>query len=844
MGHSFASNRNKVELTLSNIVRNSDNSVESNLMMTFQEKAMKQHIELPEESLSAAVLRHLVYSVGKDQAHAVTEDWCAALSLAVRDRMVNAWMDTTRSIYKKKQKRVYYLSMEFMIGRLLEDAITNIGLEKEAKAFFQSIDMSYRDVLDAEPDAALGNGGLGRLAACFMDGMSSVGVAGMGYGIRYDHGIFRQGIEDGWQVEEPEDWLLNGNPWEFNRPEVVYNVDFGGTVTFDSDDKANWKPNERIHAAAFDMPIAGWRGEHVNTLRLWSARPAEVMDLSRFNEGDFMAAAHKQIVAESISKVLYPGDHTAEGRELRLKQEVFFTSASLQDLLHRYCREYDDLADLGKHVAIQLNDTHPAIAVAELIRLLVDGHDFTFNDALKITRETLHYTNHTLLPEALEKWPFELFERCLPRHLHIINQIDGAFYQEALDAGIDHNRITSMQTIHPYDKDWVRMGNLAFIGSRRVNGVSALHTKLMKETVFKDMHEMYPDKILNQTNGIAPRRWLLECNLGLAEIIIAEIGTAWIKDLEKISALSPKAKDAKFRQKFIDVKKANKVRLATYIKEKIGVDVNPNALFDIQIKRIHEYKRQLLNILETMALYNAIKADPNAGWQPRVKIFAGKAAPSYDLAKLIIKLINDVAETVNNDKEIGDTLKVVFLPNYNVSAAEILIPAADLSEQISTAGFEASGTGNMKFALNGALTVGTLDGANVEMVEHVGAENFFIFGLEAHEIAKLQNEGTQPWATVASTPRLQEVVTQLTNGYYSNGDTKRYNAIVDNLIAHDYFQVTPDFEAYWNIQRLIDETFKNPEKWHTKAILNTAYMGWFSSDRTIRGYAKDIWQAL
>jgi len=808
----------------------------------------RSDIHMPKTSASAeplgdAVQRHLVYSVGKDQSHAVARDWCTALSLAIRDRMVDGWMETTRRIYKTKQKRVYYLSMEFMIGRLLEDAIANMGLTSEAKVFFDGLGFKLNDILTSEPDPALGNGGLGRLAACFMDSMATVGVAGIGYGIRYEHGIFRQSFQDGWQLEEPEDWLVSGNAWEFHRPEVEYSVEFGGAVHRDATGKMVWTPSERILAGAFDTPIAGWGGKHVNTLRLWSARSAEVLNLHQFNQGDFMAASAQQILAESITKVLYPGDHTAQGRELRLKQEVFFTSASLQDILRRFLLDNKDLAELPKHVAVQMNDTHPAIAVPELVRLLVDKYGMEFVRSFEIARATLHYTNHTLLPEALEKWPLELFERCLPRHLQIIREIDNLFTAE-VGAKYDGKNLEPMKVIDPHHGGWVRMGNLAFIGSSHVNGVSALHTELMKQTVFKDLHEIYPDRILNQTNGITPRRWLLECNPLLADLITETIGDKWIENLEHISDLAPYADDKAFRKKFAAVKAENKIRLAAFIEKKTGVKVNPSAMFDVQIKRIHEYKRQLLNALETMALYQAIKENPKGNWQPRVKIFAGKAAPSYTLAKLIIKLINDVSVKVNNDDEVGDLLKVVFLPNYNVSAAEELIPGADLSEQISTAGFEASGTGNMKFALNGALTVGTLDGANVEIKEHVGDENIFIFGMEADEVAQRQRQGCQPWITVSETPRLQDVVKQISAGFYSNGDTERFAGIVDNILAHDYFQVTPDFAAYWDIQRRIDEEFKDVDNWHRKAVLNTANMGWFSADRTIRGYARDIWKAL
>jgi starch phosphorylase len=810
-------------------------------------KAVQHYIEdakdLLHESFGDAITRHLIYSVGKDVSHAVDRDWCVAISLAVRDRMVEGWIDTTRDIYRKKQKRVYYLSMEFMIGRLLEDNLTNLGLVDEARSFIEAQGLNFHDILHAEQDAALGNGGLGRLAACFMDSMSTTGVAGMGYGIRYQHGIFRQTIEDGWQLEEPEDWLVEGNAWEFRRPEVVYNIHFGGSVHHDAKGEVVWNPSERIQAVAFDMPIAGWKCAHVNTLRLWSARQADLMNLKKFNEGDFMAAAHQQILAESLSKVLYPGDHTPEGRELRLKQEVFFTSASLQDMIRRFFTNYESLDDLGDHVAVQLNDTHPAIAVPELIRLLMDEYDYAFDRAIEIARETLHYTNHTLLPEALEKWPYELFERILPRHLQIINQIDGAFYQEAMAAGLEYHVIAGMQVIHPHQQDWVRMGNLAFIGSRKVNGVSALHTELMKKTVFHDLHTMYPDKIINQTNGVTPRRWLLECNPGLSSLITDKIGEGWIDDLEQLKKIEPYADDPAFQKQFMAIKAGNKKRLSAMLEDRMELKVDPAAMFDIQIKRIHEYKRQLMNILETIALYNAMKSEPGAPWQPRVKIFAGKAAPSYFLAKTIIKLCNEVANVVNNDPDIGDKLKVVFLPNYNVSAAEVLIPAADLSEQISTAGFEASGTGNMKFALNGALTIGTLDGANVEMREHLGEENIFIFGMKADAVANRQHRRARPAEIIKDSPRLLQIIEQLQNGAFANGDEEAYRDILENIRYHDYFQVVPDFEGYWATQREIDKVYQDTGAWAKMAILNTARMGWFSSDRTIRGYARDIWNA-
>ena len=789
-------------------------------------------------ALGKSILERLAYTVGKDPAHAVTRDWCVALSLAVRDRLVDRWMASTRRSYAEGRKRVYYLSMEFLIGRLLADAMANLGITEACRGAIEGFGVDFDAVLDSEPDAALGNGGLGRLAACFLDSMSNLGIAGYGYGIRYEHGLFRQSIRDGWQVEEAEDWLTLGDPWEFERPEVVYAIDFGGSVEADADGGGRWHPGERVLAAAYDTPIAGWGGHHVNTLRLWSAEPAELFDLARFNRGEFLQVAEQQVLATSISRVLYPDDSTPQGQELRLKQEYFFTSASLQDLLRRFLQDHDDPARLPEQAAIQLNDTHPAIAVPELVRLLVDQHAMDLERAFEVTRACVSYTNHTLLPEALERWPRELLGRVLPRHLQIIEQIN-ALALTGLAGRASEAELAEVSVFDP--QGGVRMGNLAVIGSHKVNGVSALHSELMKKTVFKSFHRLYPERLINQTNGITPRRWLLECNPALAGLITEAIGEAWIADLEQIEDLAPHADDPAFLAAFAAAKRRNKERLGAEIRDRLGLAVDPAALFDVQIKRIHEYKRQLLNGLEILAHYQAIRRAPEADWQPRVKIFAGKAAPSYDRAKLIIKLLNDIARLVNGDPVVGDRLKVAFLPNYNVSLAEVIIPAADLSEQISTAGMEASGTGNMKLALNGALTLGTLDGANVEIGERVGDENIFIFGLRAHEVAAHHDAGHDPGAVIAATPALREAIAMIEAGGLSPEEPGRYKAITDDLRHGDYFLVGADFAAYAAAQREIDRVFARPEDWMRRALLNTARVGWFSADRTIRGYARDIW---
>jgi starch phosphorylase len=791
---------------------------------------------LDEAALRESILEKLIYAVGKDPDHAGARDWGVALSLAVRDRIVDFWLPTTRRTYEERRKRVYYMSLEFLIGRLLRDSMANLGITEQCRAALAGYGVDFSEVLESEPDAALGNGGLGRLAACFLESMSRLGIACYGYGIRYEHGLFRQSIRDGWQIEHAEDWLTMGHPWEFERRDVVYPIGFGGTVEAGPDGRMTWRASEQVLAKAYDTPVAGWQGAHVNTLRLWSARPAEALDLDRFNRGKFLEAAQQQILAETISRILYPNDSTPEGQELRLKQEYFFTSASLQDLVCRFLREHDDLASLSEHVAVQLNDTHPAIAVPELIRLLVDQHGMVFNAAVEITRGCISYTNHTLMPEALECWPLGLFGRVLPRHLEIIEQLNDRFLASLEPTSVDRRELGILTD------NSVRMGNLAFIGSHKVNGVSALHTELMKQTVFRGLHTVFPDRIVNQTNGITPRRWLYECNPGLTRLLTDTIGDRWVADLERIEAVAGYADDPAFRAAFADVKLANKQRLATEIQRRVDIMVDPHALFDIHIKRVHEYKRQLLNVLEAIALYRAIRDDPYGDWQPRVKVFAGKAAPSYVMAKLIIKLINDVARVVNADPLVGDRLKIVFLPNYNVSLAELIIPAADLSEQISTAGMEASGTGNMKLALNGALTVGTLDGANIEIRERVGEGNIHIFGLTADEVAAKRANGYYPRAEIEAQPALREALHDIALGAFAPDRAQHFEGLLHDLWHHDHFLVAADFAAYAAVQRQIDRAFADHAEWTRRAVLNTARVGWFSSDRTIRSYASDIWR--
>lgn len=796
--------------------------------------------EIPLEN---RIVDALIHRIGKDAHVAKPHDWMAAAILTVRDQIIDRWMQSTRAAHKAGAKRVYYLSLEFLIGRLLRDSLSNLGLMQEMERALKTLGVDLDAIREIEPDAALGNGGLGRLAACFMESLASLDLPAYGYGIRYENGMFRQRIDDGWQVELPEDWLVHGNPWEFPRRESAYTVGFGGEVVAEDAGLPKWKPDERVIAMAVDTPVVGWRGKRVNTLRLWTARPLDPIRLDAFNAGDHLGALAERNRAEALTRVLYPADSTPAGQELRLRQEYFFSSASLQDIVRRHVQYFGDIRTLPDKAAIQLNDTHPAVSVAELMRLLLDQHDMAFDEAWDICRRTFGYTNHTLLPEALESWPLPLFERLLPRHMQIVYAVNARLMKQAKAAGLEDGALSAVSLIDEGGERRVRMANLAFAGSHSVNGVAALHTRLMKETVFADLHRLYPDRINNKTNGITPRRWLQQCNPGLTALIRETIGPDFLDDTTKLTALNAHADDPAFQETFAAVKRANKAALADYIRRTQKITLDPDAMFDVQIKRIHEYKRQLLNIVETVALYDQIRSHPERDWAPRVKIFAGKAASSYANAKLIIKLANDVARRVNADPAVGDCLKVVFAPNYNVSLAERIVPAADLSEQISTAGMEASGTGNMKLGLNGALTLGTLDGANVEMLEHVGADNIVIFGMTAEEVAERRN-GYNPRAVIEGSPELKQALSAIASGVFSRDDRHRYEGLVGGLYDHDWFMVCADFDAYAAAQRSLDDLWRDQPAWRSKAIRNTANLGWFSSDRTIGEYAAGIWGVM
>ncbi len=802
----------------------------------------------PVEHFKALILYKLRYAVGKDPANAYEHDWFEALALATRDQLIDHWEESSTQVDRQAAKRVYYLSLEFLIGRLLIDNLSNLGLLDIARQAMSELGVELERLREIEPDAALGNGGLGRLAACFMESMATLRLAAHGYGIRYEHGLFRQAIIDGWQAEQTETWLDFGNPWEFERPEVAYRVGFGGGVTNheldDGSSRQVWQPLETVRAIAYDTPVVGWRGAAVNTLRLWRARAEENLQLDRFNAGDHFGAVAGEVRAESISQVLYPADDTEAGQELRLRQEYFLVSASLQDLLDRHMRLHGDLQSLPDKVAIQLNDTHPAIAVVEMMRLLVDEHRLPWEQAWGLTVASTAYTNHTLLPEALESWPVALMERLLPRHLQIIYLLN-AEHIDALRAKDIHDfqLLRSVSLIEEDHGRRVRMGNLAFLGAHSINGVSALHTRLMRDTVFRDLHRLYPNRVNNKTNGVTFRRWLFQVNPGLTHLLVDTLGEAVLEEPETaLAQLDPYAERKAFREEYALCRQRNKEALAERVRLLLGINLDTSAIFDVHVKRIHEYKRQLLNLLHTVALYQAIRNDPTTEWVPRVKIFAGKAAASYWQAKLIIKLANDISRTINGDPTVHGLLKLVFIPNYNVSLAETIIPAADLSEQISTAGMEASGTSNMKFALNGALTIGTLDGANVEMAEQVGEQNMFIFGMTAQQVEARRRLALDMSDVVADSERLQAALGAIRDGVFSPDDPSRYVDLVDGLLYHDRFMVCADFEAYWTAQRQVDKRWLKPNDWWRSAVFNTARMGWFSSDRTISEYARDIWQ--
>ena len=798
-------------------------------------------------SIKQALIDALTYAVGKDDLTATDRDWFNSTAYVVRDQMIDRWMETMRSYYDNNVKRVYYFSMEFLMGRTLMNSLHNLDLDRPTRDALAELSIDMERISDIEFDAALGNGGLGRLAACFLDSMATLNLPGYGYGIRYEYGMFLQRIEDGRQVEHPDNWLRYGNPWEFGRPEVLCQVKFHGRVMDYADDQGvtrhHWVDTDDVMAMAYDTPIPGYGTETVNNMRLWSAKSTRDFDLGYFNEGDYIRAVEHKDKSETLSKVLYPNDKTVMGHELRLKQQYFFVCASLQDVLYRFSKHNGDLSGLPNKVAIQLNDTHPSIAIAELMRVLIDQHHLEWDKAWDISVRTFSYTNHTLMPEALETWPVAMFESILPRHLQIIYEINHRFLRDVMHRYPgDPDMLRRMSIIDETGGKRIRMAHLAIVGSHKVNGVAQIHTELMRQTIFADFDRYCPDKIVNMTNGITQRRWLNQANPKLSALITSRIGNDWIKDLSQLKKLIPLADDPVFCREFAAVKRANKQHFAAQLNDKLKVEVNVDTLFDVQIKRIHEYKRQLLNVLHVVTLYNRIRS--GATVVPRTVFFGGKAAPGYAMAKLIIRLINDIADIVNNDPQIAGRLKVVFVQNYDVSTAEDMIPAADLSEQISTAGTEASGTGNMKLALNGALTIGTLDGANIEIKDEVGDDNIFIFGLTAAEVASVKANGYKPMDYYYGNSELRAVLDMINSGFFSPDEPDRYKPVVDNLLQYgDHYLLLADYAAYIACQSDVEKAYKNQELWVKKSILNVANMGKFSSDRTIAQYAREIWDA-
>ena len=801
--------------------------------------------------IDQALQNHLVFSSFKTSEAATPRDWYDAASYTVRDHVVERWIKTSDSYYRDDPKRVYYLSLEFLIGRMLSNAALNLGIKDELKEGLASLGRNLENTVEMETDAALGNGGLGRLAACFLDSMATMDIPAAGYGIRYEYGMFKQTIENGQQVENPDNWLRYGNIWEFQRPESTYNIKFHGhVVKYATDDGEfqHWVDSEHVVAMAYDVPVPGYGTDTVNTLRLWSAKAAREFDLRHFNDGNYERAVEERNETENISKVLYPNDSSVLGKELRLKQQYFFVSASIQDILRRFLsvheiKKQSDWDLLPEKIAIQLNDTHPSIGVAEMMYQLVDNHQLPWAKAWALVIKIFAYTNHTLMPEALETWSVALFERLLPRHLEIIYQINKEFLNMVNHQFPgDTDLLTRVSIIDEAHGRRVRMAHLAVVGSHTVNGVAALHSELLKQTLFADFNRIYPGKLTNVTNGITPRRWLNQANPALTSLIEKAIGAGFKKDLTQIKKITPLADDADFRKAFAAVKLGNKVKLADKIERLTGIKLNTNSLFDVQIKRIHEYKRQLLNVLHVITLYNRIRSGEQ-GITPRTVIFGGKAAPGYWMAKQIIRLIHDVAQIVNNDPAVGDQLKVVYYPNYEVSAAEILFPGSDLSEQISTAGTEASGTGNMKMALNGALTIGTLDGANVEIKEEVGDENIFIFGLTTPQVAETKANGYNPRDYYNANPILKDVLDMIASGFFSVDEPNRYQPIVDNLLNNgDQYLLLADYASYIEAQEKVSKAYKNQDEWTRLAILNVANMAKFSSDRAISEYAKNIWK--
>ena len=800
------------------------------------------------KSLIESFVHNLEFALAKDEYSATVLDVFKSLALTVRDRLFERWVETQQGYYRRPYKRVYYLSLEFLIGRTLGNAILNLGLESSVERAMTELGYRLEEVADWEFDAGLGNGGLGRLAACFLDSMATLALPAYGYGIRYEYGIFYQRIRAGSQVETPDNWLRYGNPWEVERTEHLYPVHFFGQVNQriaeDGRLRFDWVDTQTIMAMAYDTPVPGYRNDTVNNLRLWAAKSTREFDLDYFNHGDYERAVSDKAQSETLSKVLYPNDNVFEGRELRLKQEYFFVSATLQDILRRYRKtSTGGFADFPNQVAVQLNDTHPAVGIPELMRILLDQQGLSWEEAWDITVKTFAYTNHTILPEALEKWPVSLFGYVLPRHLQLVFEINRRFLAQVAERWPgDAERLRRMSLIEEDGEKRVRMAHLAIVGSHSVNGVSALHTRILEGELFRDFYELWPERFNNKTNGITPRRWLKLCNPGLAGLISEAIGEGWIRELDQLERLVPLAEETEFRRRWLEVKRGNKARLGDCIRSLTGLSVDPDTMFDCQVKRIHEYKRQLLNVLHVLDCYRRLKAGPEIGFLPRTVIFAGKAAPGYAMAKLIIRLIHAVAAMVNADPQLAGRLKVVFLPNYGVTLAERIIPGADLSEQLSTAGTEASGTGNMKFALNGALTIGTLDGANVEIREAVGADNFFLFGLSAGEIADRRARGYAPQELARSDQRLEEVLGLIGGGVLSPEQPQAFAPLVRRLLEDgDPFMLLADFDSYLACQERVAAAFRDPETWTRMSIRNVAAMGRFSSDSTIRQYAEEIW---
>jgi starch phosphorylase len=813
-----------------------------------QRLAQDDRVALTKDALKRSFLDNLFYMQGKFPVLATAYDYYMALAYAVRDRMLQRWNSTAAAYTQQGSRTVSYLSAEFLMGPYLGNNLINLGIHDAARQAVAELGLDLDELLRQEDEPGLGNGGLGRLAACFIDSLATLQVPCMGYGIRYEYGIFQQEIVDGWQVERTDKWLRFGNPWEIVRPEWAAEVKFGGHTERYSDElgrvRVRWVPARVVNGVPYDTPILGYRVNTANTLRLWRAEAPESFDFSVFNRGDYWGAVNQKVTSENITKVLYPNDEQVKGKELRLEQQYFFVACSLQDMLRINRVQKIPPERFHEKFAVQLNDTHPSIAVAELMRLLVDDMALDWDLAWSITRKTFAYTNHTLLPEALERWPLDLFGRMLPRHLEIIYEINARFLDEVRIAFFgDDERLARMSLIDEHGARYVRMAHLATAGSHAVNGVAELHTELLKSDVLRDFHDLWPQKFSNKTNGVTPRRWMVLCNPRLSQFISRVIGDNWIRNLDELRRLEPMIEDAQFRAEWRDIKRSNKIALAAIIRERTGVTVNPDAMFDVHVKRIHEYKRQHLNILHVIGLYHRLKTDPGLTMHPRVFIFGGKAAPGYHLAKLMIRLITAVGDIINRDPGVRELIKVVFLPNFNVTNSQRIYPAADLSEQISTAGKEASGTGNMKFQMNGALTIGTMDGANIEIREEVGPENFFLFGLTAAEVQARRAAGYQPMQLYHEQPELREVLTLIRDGYFSRGNSEQFLGLVGNLLHHDPYMVLADYQAYAQCQQLVDAAYRDPDRWTRMSILNTARSGKFSSDRSIRQYCSDIWGA-